>query len=119
MPSGDSGEQVRHVSAFAELLAVAIDVPVVPWDESYSTLDALDRRAARGGRRVTQAVHADAEAAAVILESWLASDRYFDGVIANMAFPEIQEVHIVDRGLASLDLKNDSGIVDSKEIIGP
>lgn len=69
--SGDYGDQAREVSAFVDRLVTVVHVPVILWDESYSTVDAHARRAVRGVRPGRGTQHVDAEAAAVILESWL------------------------------------------------
>ncbi len=71
LPSGDLGDQARDVAAFVALLEPAIGIPVVLWDEAYSTVEAQERRLERGGRSRAARRAVDAEAAAVILESWL------------------------------------------------
>lgn len=68
LPTGSEGEigpQARTVKRFGEALAGLVSVPVVYWDESYSTRAAKARR----GRRAQGPV--DAEAAAVILQDYL------------------------------------------------
>jgi putative Holliday junction resolvase len=66
LPSGDRGEQALLVEAFAAALTAELEVPVVLWDESYTTQAAAER-VGRG------AANLDAAAAAVILEEWLHS----------------------------------------------
>lgn len=64
------GHQARIVLAWARNLAAVIDVPVVMWDESYSSLDA-GAMAASGGRRRRSGDPVDDLAAAAILQDYL------------------------------------------------
>ncbi len=65
----------RRAGRFAEALESLSAVPIVLWDESMSTQDArAERRAAGAGRKKRRAA-VDAEAAAVILESYLEAHR--------------------------------------------
>ncbi len=74
MPSGERGVRARWAEAFASALRKLLDVPVVLWDESYTTETAQARRRDRAaGRHRSQPAELDAEAAAVILEEWLAA----------------------------------------------
>jgi putative transcription antitermination factor YqgF len=59
---GDRGEQARETESFVEVLAARIDVPVVTFDERFTT-DLAERSAARGDE--------DARAAAHLLSSYL------------------------------------------------
>ena len=73
---GTEGPQARRVARFAQALAVCLDVPVLAWDERFSTLVATEilrrnRGAAAHDRRGKTEV--DAVAAAVILQSYLDS----------------------------------------------
>jgi putative Holliday junction resolvase len=68
---GGIGEQARTVIRWARRLASAIDVPVVLWDESYSTEDA--QAVQRELRRSSHAL--DAIAAAIILRNYLEVER--------------------------------------------
>ena len=75
LPSGDRGEQAERVEAFMARLGPALETAGVSWswwDESYTTLAAEDRRRERGARPGRGQASLDAEAAAVILEEWLA-----------------------------------------------
>jgi hypothetical protein len=38
-------------------------------------------------------------------------------VFADVALPEVKEIHVVDCGLASLHLKQDARVVDTAEVI--
>jgi putative holliday junction resolvase len=78
LPSGDRGEQAEKSERFAAALERELTVPVELWDESYTTVEAEARRAARGVRPGRSAPEIDAEAAAVILEEWLAERRMGD-----------------------------------------
>ena len=71
---GTVGEQAEKVERYAEGLAKALDVPVVLWDERFSTVSAerLMREAGLRGRKRRERV--DAVAAAVILQDYLDSE---------------------------------------------
>ena len=75
---GTEGPQARRVGRFAQALAACLPVPVVMHDERYSTIAAVEiirdqpgpsRRGAKVNARV------DAVAAAVILQSYLDSQK--------------------------------------------
>lgn len=70
---GEIGPQASVVLRWARKLAAAIEVPVVLWDESFSTLDAASRRGSKRGKR-----HLDDVAAAVMLQSYLEARRSAD-----------------------------------------
>ena len=71
----DPGPRARSVQRFGAALAEICPIPIVYWDESLSTQDAhaLRRAHAANRRKVTAPV--DAEAAAVILQSYLDAQR--------------------------------------------
>jgi putative Holliday junction resolvase len=64
------GHQARIVLGWARNLAGKIDVPVIMWDESYSSLDG-GAMAASGGRRRRSGDPVDDLAAAAILQDYL------------------------------------------------
>ncbi len=70
---GTVGEQADKVEHYAAGLAKAIDVPVVLWDERFSTVSAerLMREAGLRGKKKRERI--DAVAAAVILQDYLDS----------------------------------------------
>jgi len=74
---GTEGPQARHVTRYTEALAATLPVPVVQWDERYTTTVADDiLRQGRGKkhrRRAREKGRIDAIAAAVILQSYLDS----------------------------------------------
>ena len=74
---GEKGQQAQLVQAFSDLLAKALQVPVVTWDERFSTVDAqhLLIEAGLGQRKRRKRI--DASAAAVILQGYL--DRLRSG----------------------------------------
>jgi putative Holliday junction resolvase len=71
LPSGDKGEQAQRVLDFLRHLERAVAVPIVTWDESFTTVEAEARLRERGRSAAESATGIDAEAAAVILEEWL------------------------------------------------
>jgi len=70
---GTVGEQADKVERYAAGLAKAMDVPVLLWDERFSTVSAerLMREAGSRGKKKRERV--DAVAAAVILQDYLDS----------------------------------------------
>ncbi len=63
----------RRAQRFADVLKMDSEVPVVLWDESMSTQDARTRRREAGVRKRGRSAPVDAEAAAIILQSYLES----------------------------------------------
>ena len=61
----------RRAQRFAEALKSQTAIPIVLWDESMSTQDARAARLAAGAGRKRRGTAVDAEAAAVILRSYL------------------------------------------------
>ena len=81
LPSGDQGEQAQRTDAFVDRLLEALErrfgteaPPIERHDESNTTQAALGRLTARGldPRQARESGLLDAEAAAIILEEWLA-----------------------------------------------
>ena len=70
--AGEIGPQARRVLRLVERLGPHRQVPVVYWDERYSTGEAARRIAASGARRRPDL---DAAAAAVILQDYLDAQR--------------------------------------------
>lgn len=72
---GTVGPQARRIDRYTEGLAAHLEVPVVQWDERFSTEAAreilLKTRNERGRRRARASGEIDAIAAAVILQSYL------------------------------------------------
>lgn len=69
---GSAGPQARQSARYAHRLANALGLPVVLWDEYGSSVEARERLRAAGHRLPD---HIDAEAAAVILQSFLDERR--------------------------------------------
>jgi putative Holliday junction resolvase len=65
----------RRAAKFAEALQEQTPIPVVLWDESFSTQDARAARIELGVSRRKRAGHQDALAAVVILQSYIESQR--------------------------------------------
>src|SRR5512139_3001303 len=65
----------RRAAKFAEALRQQTSIPVVLWDESFSTQDARAARIELGVSRKKRGGHQDALAAVVILQSYLESRR--------------------------------------------
>jgi putative Holliday junction resolvase len=74
---GTEGPQARRVARYTDALAVCLPVPVVSWDERFTTAaaDEILRqiRGRKGRRRARARGQVDAIAAAVILQSYLDS----------------------------------------------
>jgi putative Holliday junction resolvase len=75
--NGSEGPQARRISRYAERLADQLTVPLVFWDERYTTMAAeeimLQNRSKGRRRRARAEGGVDAIAAAVILQSYLDS----------------------------------------------
>ena len=65
----------RRAARFAEALKEQTQVPIVLWDESFSTQDARAARIELGVSRKKRAGHHDSLAAVVILQSYLESKK--------------------------------------------
>lgn len=70
--AGEVGPQARRVQRWAERVCRALGLPLVYWDERYSTLEAAERLAQVRRRRRAPL---DAAAAAVILQDYLDHHR--------------------------------------------
>ena len=71
--TGEVGPQARLTFEFKEVLQKSLDVPVVTWDESFSTKSAERILQAQGVRGRRQRARIDATAAAFILQTYLDS----------------------------------------------
>ncbi len=65
----------RRAAKFAEALKEQTQIPIVLWDESFSTQDARASRIELGVSRKKRAGHHDSLAAVVILQSYLESKK--------------------------------------------
>ena len=65
----------RRAAKFAEALKQQTSIPVVLWDESFSTQDARLTRIELGVSRKKRSGHHDSLAAVVILQSYLESNQ--------------------------------------------
>lgn len=65
----------RRAAKFAETLKEQTQIPIVLWDESFSTQDARATRIELGVSRKKRAGHHDSLAAVVILQSYLESQK--------------------------------------------
>jgi putative Holliday junction resolvase len=65
----------RRAAKFAEALRQQTSIPVVLWDESFSTQDARTARIELGVSRKKRSGHHDSLAAVVILQSYLESNQ--------------------------------------------
>lgn len=72
---GNPNPAGRRAARFAEELQSQTKVPVVLWDESFSTQEARLARIQVSGSRKKRAGHHDAFAAVVLLQSYLESKR--------------------------------------------
>jgi len=69
---GTEGRQAERVKAFAERLAAHLALPVELWDERLTTFEARQTLRAAGVPKSRRRRLIDQEAAAIILESYLA-----------------------------------------------
>jgi putative Holliday junction resolvase len=74
LASGDRGPQALESERLATRVGEAFGLPVRLWNERYSTVEALRRRAIRP-RNPRRSAGVDAEAAAVILQDYLDARR--------------------------------------------
>ncbi|HJS18509.1 MAG TPA: Holliday junction resolvase RuvX [Anaerolineales bacterium] len=65
----------RRAAKFAQALKEQTQIPVVLWDESFSTQDARAARIELGVSRKKRGEHQDSLAAVVILQSYLESNK--------------------------------------------
>jgi putative Holliday junction resolvase len=73
-PLGSDGEETpasRRSARLAEAIRSQTELPVLLWDESYSTQTARQAQAAMGARLKKRRGHLDALAATVILQGYL------------------------------------------------
>ena len=68
---GEEGPQAEKVKDFSERLAKRLRIPVVHWDERFSTAEAEETLIEMGASRARRRKVIDTMAAAVILESYL------------------------------------------------
>ncbi|MCX7718007.1 MAG: Holliday junction resolvase RuvX [Candidatus Sumerlaeaceae bacterium] len=72
LPDGSRGSKARQAERFAQRLREALaPIPVVMWDERYSTAEAHERLKEVGASRKKRRAPLDAMAAAVLLQSYL------------------------------------------------
>lgn len=72
---GNPNPAGRRAAKFAEALREQTQIPIVLWDESFSTQDARAARIEMGAARKKRAGHLDELAAVMILRSYLESKR--------------------------------------------
>ena len=72
---GSVGPQAEKVLGFIRALRRAVDLPIVTWDESLSSVEADDLMISRGLSRQKRRVMIDQMAAVLILEGYLAHRR--------------------------------------------
>jgi putative Holliday junction resolvase len=73
--SGEAGPAARAVLSEIDELRAALNVPVEPCDERFSTVVARRALVAGGRRPVAQKAVVDQVAAAAILQTWLDRER--------------------------------------------
>jgi putative Holliday junction resolvase len=72
---GRAGEQASRIESYAADLGTALGIPVVLWDESYSTRRAREAMIDAGRGRKERRKRLDAVAAAVILQDYMDGAR--------------------------------------------
>jgi len=70
---GSLGPQAKTVEKFYQFMKNYGDLPVVTWDERFSTADAINRIKETGMTKIKDKSIIDATAAAIILQSYLDS----------------------------------------------
>jgi len=73
--NGDFSQQTQSVQAFTDLLRAATPLPIIPWDERYTTVEAERILREMGVRRDKWKQQIDAVAATVILQDYLDANR--------------------------------------------
>jgi putative Holliday junction resolvase len=68
---GRAGEQATRTESYAAELHTALGIPIVLWDESYSTQRAREAMIEAGRGRKERKARLDAVAAAVILQDYM------------------------------------------------
>ena len=68
---GETGPQARKIKQFAEKLAQRVNLPIVFWDESFTTFEAAQILRATKKRRKKRKQVIDQVAAVLILEGYL------------------------------------------------
>lgn len=76
---GTPNEAGRQAANLAEALRAQTGLPVVLWDEAFTTQDARLIRQEMGVRRRARSGHLDALAAALLLQSYLDARSYSEG----------------------------------------
>ena len=68
---GSIGHRARSVNRFIEILSEQINIPVIAWDESFSTRKAVQNSILRGEKQKKRKKAIDDQAAAIILQDYL------------------------------------------------
>ena len=69
--NGDPSFEGRRAQRFAEVLKTQTSIPVILWDESFTTQDARQARIQMGVSRRNRSGHLDDLSATVLLQSYL------------------------------------------------
>ena len=77
--NGSEGPQARKVMAFVEALRIAVKVPVVTWDERFTTVAAENALIEGGVSRERRKGLVDKVAAVLILQNYLDYRKTADG----------------------------------------
>ena len=72
---GSLGKQAQAVQVFIELLKSQTELPIITWDERFSTVAAERTLLEAGTKRDKRKKHRDAVAAAFILQGYLDSEK--------------------------------------------
>lgn len=72
---GGEGPQAQKVRGFANALKRAISIPMIPWDESLTSVEAEERMIAMDFSREKRRALRDQYAAVILLESYLEHRR--------------------------------------------
>ncbi len=82
LPSGDIGDRANEVITFSEMLKAKFNLPVILWDERYTSKMAVEIMVSTGRKKKERAKkeNIDRIAAAILLQDFLDSGAARDGL---------------------------------------
>ena len=73
--NGEIGPQAKRIQGFVQALKRAVNLPIVYWDESLTSVDAEEIMLAQGASRAKRRAMIDQMAAVLLLDSYLTHRR--------------------------------------------